>query len=55
MQVHRPRNIPCVVCGERRMFRYATNMVQHVESGACICSGCRGRDEARKKIHDFVR
>mmetsp|Transcript_35834 Transcript_35834/g.75460 ORF Transcript_35834/g.75460 Transcript_35834/m.75460 type:complete len:175 (+) Transcript_35834:178-702(+) len=52
MQVHRPRNVACPVCGERR-FRSGANAVQHVESG--YCSGCRGRDNARRQIYDFAR
>ena len=51
MQTHNPRNVPCPVCGEQR-FRSATNAVQHVESGAC--SGCRGRDNARQRIYEFI-
>ncbi|KAL7576684.1 hypothetical protein ACA910_005610 [Epithemia clementina (nom. ined.)] len=31
LQVHRPRNVACPVCGERR-FRSGANAVQHVES-----------------------
>ena len=52
MQVHRPKNVACPICGEVR-FKSAANAVQHVESG--YCTGCRGsRDNARQQIHDFV-
>ena len=52
MQVHRPRNVACPICGEQR-FRSGANAVQHVESG--YCSGCYGRDNARQQIYDFAR
>ncbi|KAL3791868.1 hypothetical protein HJC23_010728 [Cyclotella cryptica] len=52
MQTHRPRNVACPVCGERR-FRSGANAVQHVESG--YCSGCLGQDNARRQIYDFAR
>ena len=52
MQVHRPRNVSCPVCGETR-FRSGANAVQHVESG--YCRGCRGKDNARQQIYDFAR
>ena len=48
IKVHTPRNVPCPLCGEK-MFRSATNAVQHVESGAC--KKCSGRDNARQQIH----
>jgi hypothetical protein len=51
LQVHRPRNVPCPICGEGR-FRSGANAVQHVESG--FCSGCRGADNARQQIYDFA-
>lgn len=51
MQVHRPTNIACPVCGDRR-FKSGANAVQHVESG--YCSGCRGRENARRQIYDFT-
>jgi Zinc-finger of C2H2 type/Zinc finger, C2H2 type len=51
IQTHRPRSIACPLCGEER-FRSGANAVQHVESG--YCSGCRGRDNARKGIYNFV-
>jgi DNA-directed RNA polymerase subunit RPC12/RpoP len=51
MQVHRPRNVSCPVCGDRR-FASAANAVQHVESG--YCRGCRGADNARRQIYDFA-
>lgn len=53
MQVHRPRNVECPVCGEQR-FRSGANAVQHVESG--YCPGCRGsKAQARQQIYDFAR
>jgi DNA-directed RNA polymerase subunit RPC12/RpoP len=51
MQVHRPRNVACPVCGERR-FRSGANAVQHVESG--YCSGCRGQENARDHIYRYA-
>jgi DNA-directed RNA polymerase subunit RPC12/RpoP len=51
MQVHRPRNVSCPVCGETR-FRSGANAVQHVESG--YCTGCRGADNARQQIYNFA-
>uniref|UniRef100_A0A7S2YSA1 C2H2-type domain-containing protein n=1 Tax=Entomoneis paludosa TaxID=265537 RepID=A0A7S2YSA1_9STRA len=51
MQVHRPRNVSCPVCGETR-FRSGANAVQHVESG--YCTGCRGQDQAREQIYRFA-
>lgn len=52
MQVHRPRNVACPVCGEQR-FRSGANAVQHVESG--YCRGCRGKDNARQQIYQFAQ
>ena len=51
MQVHRPRNVACPVCGEQR-FRSGANAVQHVESG--YCTGCLGKDNAREQIYRFA-
>jgi hypothetical protein len=51
MQVHRPRDVSCPVCG-KNSFRSSTNAVQHVESG--YCSGCRGAGNARQQIFDFA-
>ena len=51
MQVHRPRSVACPICGERK-FRTGANAVQHVESGHC--SGCSGRDNARRQIYEFA-
>lgn len=51
MQVHRPRDISCPVCGETR-FRSGANAVQHVESG--FCSGCTGKDNARQQIYNYA-
>ena len=51
MQVHRPRNVACPVCGDCR-FATGANAVQHVESG--YCTGCRGQDNARQQIYDFA-
>lgn len=50
MQVHRPRNVSCPICGETR-FKSGANAVQHVESG--YCRGCQGRERARQAIYDF--
>ena len=52
MQVHRPRAVSCPICGEQR-FKSGANAVQHVESG--YCSGCQGKDRARKAIYDFAQ
>ena len=52
MQVHRPRNVACPVCGETR-FRSGANAVQHVESG--YCTGCRGQDRARENIYKYAQ
>lgn len=52
MQVHRPRNVACPVCHQQR-FKSGANAVQHLESG--YCSGCRGKDKARRQIYDFVK
>lgn len=51
MQVHRPRNVACPVCGDKR-FRSSANAVQHVESG--YCTGCQGKDNARLQIYQFA-
>ena len=51
MQVHRPRNVACPLCGEGR-FRSGANAVQHVESG--FCTGCRGATNAREQIYKFA-
>lgn len=50
MQVHRPRNVACPVCGDTR-FKSGANAVQHVESG--YCSGRPGRQNAREQIYKF--
>mmetsp|Transcript_28580 Transcript_28580/g.60956 ORF Transcript_28580/g.60956 Transcript_28580/m.60956 type:complete len:190 (-) Transcript_28580:293-862(-) len=52
MQVHRPRNISCPVCGDTR-FRSPANAVQHVESG--FCTGCKGTDNARNQIYQYAQ
>lgn len=52
MQVHRPRQVRCPVCGDTR-FKSPANAVQHVESGGC--RGCLGRDNARRQIYDYVQ
>lgn len=52
MQVHRPRNVACPVCGDTR-FRSPANAVQHVESG--YCTGCKGQDNARQQIYQFAQ
>ncbi|KAL7509230.1 hypothetical protein ACHAXN_007148 [Cyclotella atomus] len=52
MQVHRPRDVACPICGERR-FKTGANAVQHVESG--YCSGCSGADNARRQIYEFAQ
>ena len=51
LKVHQPRNVPCPLCGEER-FRSSINAVQHVEAGAC--SKCRGQDNARRQVFDFI-
>eukprot|EP00092_Neocalanus_flemingeri_P002738 GFUD01002931.1.p1 GENE.GFUD01002931.1~~GFUD01002931.1.p1 ORF type:complete len:158 (+),score=31.98 GFUD01002931.1:124-597(+) len=51
LQVHQPKTVSCPVCGETR-FRSNTNAVQHVESGSC--SGCKGKENARQQIHNFI-
>jgi hypothetical protein len=51
MQVHRPRNAGCPICGEQR-FKLGTNDVQHVESG--YCAGCLGVDNTRNQIYEFA-
>lgn len=51
MQVHRPRNVACPVCGDVK-FGSAANAVQHVESG--YCRGCLGKDNARDQIYNFA-
>ena len=51
MQVHRPRNVACPVCGDQK-FRSGANAVQHVESG--YCRGCRGQEQARDQIYRFA-
>ncbi len=52
MQVHRPKQVACPVCGERR-FKSGANAVQHVESG--YCSGCRGAENARNQIYQYAQ
>ena len=52
MQVHRPCSVACPICGNWR-FRTGANAVQHVENGSC--SGCQGRDNARRQIYNFAR
>jgi len=51
MQTHRPRTVACPICGDSR-FASGANAVQHVESGSC--TGCLGKDNARRQIHKFV-
>ena len=51
MKTHRPKNVSCPICGEQRIGS-AANAVAHVESG--YCSGCRGQDEARRQIYQYV-
>ncbi|KAL9184069.1 hypothetical protein ACHAXT_002155 [Thalassiosira profunda] len=52
IQVHRPRNVACPVCGDKR-FRSGANAVQHVESG--YCRGCAGADNARQQIYQYAQ
>ena len=52
MQVHRPRNVACPVCGVQR-FKSGANAVAHVESG--YCTGCPGRENARQQIYQFAQ
>lgn len=51
MQVHRPREVACPICGDRR-FKSGANAVQHVESGGC--RSCGGGEYARQQIWQFV-
>jgi hypothetical protein len=52
MQVHRPKTVACLICGEVK-FKSAANAVQHAESG--YCTGCRGtKENARRQIYDFA-
>ena len=51
LQVHRPRLIPCILCGSK-LFGDVSGMVQHVESGSC--RGCRGPAQARAQILLFT-
>ncbi|GAX28977.1 hypothetical protein FisN_1Hh025 [Fistulifera solaris] len=51
MQVHRPRNVACPICGDRR-FKSGANAVQHVENGGC--SQCGGGEYAREQIWKFA-
>lgn len=51
MQVHRPRNVACPICGDRR-FKSGANAVQHVESGGC--SKCGGGEYAREQIWRYA-
>jgi len=51
MQVHRPKNVACPVCGDAR-FSSGANAVQHVESG--YCRGCKGKDFARQQIYEYA-
>jgi hypothetical protein len=52
MQTHQERNVCCPICGEQR-FRSTTNAIQHIETGTC--SGCRGADNARNQIYDWMQ
>ena len=52
MQVHRPRNVACPLCGVQK-FRSGANAVQHVESG--YCTACTGADFARQQIYEYAR
>ncbi|CAM9242899.1 unnamed protein product [Ectocarpus fasciculatus] len=51
MKTHRPKTVSCPVCGVTK-FASAANAVAHVESG--YCSGCRGKDNARSQIYNFI-
>ncbi|KAI2499137.1 zinc finger protein [Fragilaria crotonensis] len=51
MQVHRPKEVACPICGDRR-FGSGANAVQHVESGSC--TGCRGQANARDQIYKYA-
>lgn len=50
-KTHVPRTVSCPICGVQK-FRNAANAVAHVESG--YCNGCRGKDNARNQIYQFV-
>ena len=52
MQVHRPKIVTCILCGEKS-FKSGANMVQHVESG--YCTGCKGGEKARQQIYEFAQ
>ena len=49
---HRPRDVPCPVCGEER-FKSGAGAAQHFESGGC--SGCHGQEQARRMAYNFVK
>ena len=49
-QVHRPRTVPCPVCGQ--LYKSSTDAVLHIETG--YCHGCRGRDNARRAVYGMV-
>jgi Zinc-finger of C2H2 type len=51
MQTHRPRNVACLLCGDKR-FASPANAIQHVESG--YCRECRGAKKARRRIRSFA-
>lgn len=49
-QVHAAADTPCPGCG--RLYRGVTNAVLHFETG--YCSGCPGRENARRAAYDFA-
>lgn len=50
-KVHRPRNVACPLCGDRR-FASGVEAVQHVEAG--VCPKCTGKDRARDAIYGYA-
>lgn len=51
MKVHRPRDVACPLCGDRR-FDSDASAVSHIEAGSC--TKCSGRDRAREEIYKYV-
>jgi DNA-directed RNA polymerase subunit RPC12/RpoP len=51
-QVHRPRNVPCPICGKQRFKKSGANAVQYVESG--YCDECQRINSARNQIYQFA-
>jgi hypothetical protein len=51
MQKHRPKDVKCPACGERR-FGTVADAVAHYEGG--YCQTCRDRDQARDNVRALV-